>query len=162
MTVRSMVLTVNGRSHALEVEPHRSLLNVLRENLGLTGTKEGCNAGDCGACTVLLSGAPVNACLVLAVQAEGQEITTVEGVGKEGQLDPLQEAFVRHGAVQCGFCTPGLIIAAHDLLARHAEPSELTIREELSGNVCRCTGYGRIIEAVQRVAVARRSAGMHQ
>ena len=92
MTVRSMVLTVNGRSHALEVEPHRSLLNVLRENLGLTGTKEGCNAGDCGACTVLLSGAPVNACLVLAVQAEGQEITTVEGVGKEGQLDPLQEA----------------------------------------------------------------------
>ena len=152
MTVRSMVLTVNGRSHALEVEPHRSLLNVLRENLGLTGTKEGCNAGDCGACTVLLSGAPVNACLVLAVQAEGQEITTVEGVGKEGQLDPLQEAFVRHGAVQCGFCTPGLVMSSVALLRETPRPTRAEIQDALSGNLCRCTGYIQIIEAIEAAA----------
>lgn len=149
MTVQDMVLTVNGRSHALEVEPHCSLLNVLREKLGLTGTKEGCNAGDCGACTVLLDGAPVNACLVLAVQAEGREITTIEGVGKDGQLDPLQEAFVRHGAVQCGFCTPGVVMSSLALLRDSPRPTRAEIQDALSGNLCRCTGYIQIIEAIE-------------
>lgn len=160
MTARSMVLSVNGRSHALEVEPHHSLLSVLRERLGLTGTKEGCNAGDCGACTVLLDGAPVNACLVLAIQAEGQEITTIEGVGKDGQLDPLQEAFVRCGAVQCGFCTPGVVMSSVALLRESPRPTRVEIQDALSGNLCRCTGYIQIIEAIEAVADREENGGI--
>jgi carbon-monoxide dehydrogenase small subunit len=152
MTRQHVVLTVNGKQHALEVEQHRSLLDVLREELGLTGTKKGCDAGDCGACTVLLDGAPVNGCLVLAVQADGQEVTTIEGVGVDGQLHPLQEAFIEHGAVQCGFCTPGIVLSSLALLRETPKPTRAEIHEALSGNLCRCTGYVQVIEAIQSVA----------
>ena len=154
MTRHSLVLKVNGTSHALELEPHRSLLDVLREELGLTGTKKGCDAGDCGACTVLLDGAPVNACLVLAVQADGREVTTIEGVARDGQLHPLQEAFIEHGAAQCGFCTPGILMNSIALLRETPRPTRTEIQEALSGNLCRCTGYVQIIEAIQSVADA--------
>ena len=133
-----------------------SLLFVLRERLGLIGSKGGCEQGECGSCSVLVDGQLVCSCLVLAASAVGQVIVTIEGVAPAGAPNDLQQAFVDAGAVQCGFCTPGLIMAAQALLDRWPEPSELEIREELSGNICRCTGYGRIIDAVQRVAVARR------
>lgn len=156
MTRRNLVLTVNGEDHALESEPHRSLLDVLREELGLTGTKKGCNAGDCGVCTVLLDGAPVNACLVLAVQAEGQEVTTIEGVAVDGQLHPMQEAFIEHGAAQCGYCTPGMVLSSIALLRDTPRPTRTEIQEALAGNLCRCTGYVQIIEAIQSVAGSKR------
>lgn len=133
-----------------------SLLFVLRERLGLMGSKGACEQGECGSCSVLVDGELVCSCLVLAAAAVGQEIVTIEGVAPVGSPSDVQQAFVDAGAVQCGFCTPGLIMATHSLLERSPEPTEYEIREELSGNVCRCTGYGRIIEAVQRVAVARR------
>ena len=150
-------LTVNGREVTVDVPPMTRLLDVLRDHLGHTGTKEGCGEGECGACAVLLDSRLVNSCLVPALQADGATIVTVEGLAPPGAPTDVQQAFVEAGAVQCGFCTPGLIIAAHDLLDRLPEPTEIEIREELSGNVCRCTGYGRIIDAVQRVAVARRT-----
>ena len=153
---RSFVLAVNGTNHALDLEPHRSLLDVLREELGLTGTKKGCNAGDCGVCTVLLDGTPVNACLVLAVQAEGHEVTTIEGVSSDGQLHPLQEAFIEYGAVQCGYCTPGMVLSSIALLREIPQPTRLEIQEALSGNLCRCTGYLQIIEAIQAVADSKK------
>ncbi|MGB8859373.1 MAG: (2Fe-2S)-binding protein [Ilumatobacteraceae bacterium] len=134
-----------------------SLLFVLRERLGMMGTKGACEQGECGSCSVLVDGQLVCGCLVLAASAVGQEITTIEGIAPVGAPDDVQQAFVDAGAVQCGFCTPGLIMAAHALLERSNDPSEMEIREELSGNICRCTGYGRIIDAVQRVAVARRT-----
>jgi carbon-monoxide dehydrogenase small subunit len=135
-----------------------SLLYVLRERLGLMGSKGACEQGECGSCSVLVDGDLVCGCLVMAATAVGQEIVTIEGVAPVGSPSDVQQAFVVAGAVQCGFCTPGLIMATHSLLERSPDPSEYEIREELSGNVCRCTGYGRIIDAVQRVAVARRSA----
>lgn len=135
-----------------------SLLDVLRDRLGLLGTKGACEQGECGSCTVLVDGALVCACLVMAAGAVGQPIVTVEGIAPAGVPSDVQQAFVEAGAVQCGFCTPGLIMAVHDLLERSPRPSETEIREELAGNVCRCTGYGRIIDAVQRVAVERRRA----
>ena len=135
-----------------------SLLYVLRERLGLLAAKGACEQGECGSCSVLVDGQLVCSCLVLAASAVDQPIVTVEGLSPDGTPTDVQQAFVDAGAVQCGFCTPGLIIAAHDLLDQRPEPSELEIREELSGNVCRCTGYGRIIEAVQQVSVARREA----
>lgn len=153
-----MRLTINRKERDIVPGPDESLLATLRDRLFLTGAKQGCDRGECGACTVLLNGEPVYACLTLTIACEGDEVTTVEGLAAGDALHPLQEAFVAHDAVQCGFCTPGLIIAAHDLLDRTPEPTEMQIREELSGNVCRCTGYGRIIEAVQQVAVARRTA----
>ena len=134
-----------------------NLLYVLRERLGLMAAKGACEQGECGSCSVLVGGQLVCACLVLAASAIGEPIVTVEGLAPPGAPTDVQQAFVDAGAVQCGFCTPGLIIAAHDLLDRLAEPTEIEIREELSGNVCRCTGYGRIIDAVQRVALARRN-----
>ncbi len=134
-----------------------SLLFVLRERLGLTGSKGACEQGECGSCSVLIDGELVCSCLVLAAGAVGQSIVTIEGVAPVGTPNDVQQAFVDCGAVQCGFCTPGLIMATHALLDRSQSPSEMEIREELSGNICRCTGYGRIIEAVQRVAVARRN-----
>ena len=152
MTRQSVVLRVNGKDHALELEPHRSLLAVLREELGLTGTKEGCNAGDCGACTVLLDGVPVNACLILAVQVAAQEVTTIEGVADAGNLHPLQEAFIECGAVQCGYCTPGMVLSSIALLRETPHPTRSEIQESLAGNLCRCTGYVQIIEAIQSVA----------
>jgi len=156
MMRKDMTLTVNGSRHALAVEPHLSLLDLLREKLDLTGTKKGCNAGDCGACTVLLNGAPVNSCLILAVQADGQDITTIEGVAGEGELHPLQEAFIDHGAVQCGYCTPGVVLSAIALLRDTPQPTRSQIQEALSGNLCRCTGYFQIIDAID--AVARRQS----
>ena len=147
-----ITVTVNGETEFLEVESHRTLLQVLREDLDLTGTKNGCNSGECGACTVLFDGEPVNACLALAVEADGHEVVTIEGLAQEGALDPLQRAFINRNAVQCGFCTPGMIISARALLERNPQPSEMEIRQAISGNLCRCTGYTRIVEAVQEAA----------
>ena len=152
----SIHCTVNGEQYDLVVESHHTLLQVLREQLVLTGTKNGCEAGECGACAVLMNGAPVNSCMVLAPEANGAVITTIEGLAKDRQLDPLQEAFVAAGATQCGFCTPGILINARALLDRNADPSEQEIREALVGNLCRCTGYVRIIDAIRMAARAQR------
>jgi carbon-monoxide dehydrogenase small subunit len=151
---RLITLTVNNDKHEIAVAPNRTLTQVLREDLQLLGTKEGCGIGDCGACTVILDGRPVNSCLVLAVQADGSEITTIEGVAQGRELHPLQQAFVDHGAIQCGFCTPGMILAAKSLLDKNPEPEESDIRQALSGNLCRCTGYQKIVEAVQAASGA--------
>lgn len=152
-------LHVNGQSSDVrDAWIGESLLYVLRERLGLMGSKGACEQGECGSCSVLVDGELLCSCLVLAAGAVGQQITTIEGVAPAGAPSDVQQAFVDAGAVQCGFCTPGLIMATHSLLERSPEPTEYEIREELSGNICRCTGYGRIIEAVQRVAVARRGA----
>jgi aerobic carbon-monoxide dehydrogenase small subunit len=145
-------LTINGESVEAAVEPNQTLLQFLREDLGLTGTKHGCGLGDCGACTVILDGRPVNACLVLAVQARGREVLTIEGLAENGKLHPIQQAFVDKGAIQCGFCTPGMILSAKALLDEKPEPSEPEIRTAISGNLCRCTGYQKIVEAVQEAA----------
>lgn len=145
---RRITLTVNDQIHELEVEANRTLVEVLRQDLGLTGTKVGCSEGDCGACTVIMDGRPVNSCLVLAVQANGSHITTIEGIETEDGLHPLQEAFVEKGAIQCGFCTPGMILSAKNLLEEEPEADEAEIREAISGNLCRCTGYQKIVEAV--------------
>jgi len=150
---RLVRLHVNGKVHEVVVPPQRTLLEVLREDLGLTGTKHGCELGECGACTVLVGGRPVLACLLLAVEAEGAEVLTVEGLGHPGVLDPLQEAFIEAGALQCGYCTPGFLLAAKALLDRDPAPTREEIREALSGNLCRCTGYLRIAQAVERAAV---------
>lgn len=145
---------VNGCPVDLPVDPRRRLLDVLREDLGLTGTKEGCGEGECGACTVLLDGSPVNACLVLAPEAIGREIITIEGVAREGRAHPIQEAFLEAGAVQCGYCTPGMILTAKALLDKDPRPTEQAIKISVSGNLCRCTGYTKIVEAI-RLSAAR-------
>jgi carbon-monoxide dehydrogenase small subunit len=149
-------LTVNGESRRLTVPSNMSLLQMLREELALTGTKNGCAAGECGACTVLMNGEPVNSCMVLAVECEGSEIVTVEGLTREGQLDPVQQAIIRHGGVQCGFCTPGVLMSARGLLSRNPSPSEDEIREAMVGNLCRCTGYFPILRAVLEAAAMDR------
>ncbi len=150
MKRRAIELVVNGDRYAVTVEPWRSLAEVLRQDLGLTGTKIGCNHGDCGACTVILDGRTVCSCLTLAVEAEGLPITTIEGVAPSGQaLHPIQEAFVERGAVQCGFCTPGMILNAKQLLDETPQPSDEEIRRGLSGNLCRCTGYAKIVDAIR-------------
>jgi len=151
-------ITVNGRQEDLEIPAHRTLLEVLREDLGLTGTKEGCGEGVCGACTVLVDGKPVRSCLTLALEVEGRNITTIEGISKDGQLDPLQEAFVSRGAIQCGFCTPGMIMASKALLEENPCPSEDDIKFALAGHFCRCTGYAKILEAVKAASGADGSA----
>jgi carbon-monoxide dehydrogenase small subunit len=145
-------LRVNGQLHQVTVPPQTTLLDVLRDHLGLMGTKEGCGKGQCGVCTVLMDGLPVNSCLLLAGQAQDREILTIEGIGRRGQLDPIQQAFIDEGAVQCGFCTPGLILSARALLDRNPDPDEDQIKEAISGHLCRCTGYGGIIRAIQRAA----------
>jgi carbon-monoxide dehydrogenase small subunit len=150
--VSAVRLTVNGRPYALEVPAERTLLHLLRDDLDLTGTKECCTEGECGACTVLLDGRAVDSCLVLAVEADGSEVVTIEGIAREGRLDPLQEAFLEAGAVQCGFCTPGLIVIARDLLTRNPHPTRAAVTEAVAGNLCRCGGYGRIVEAVLAAA----------
>jgi aerobic-type carbon monoxide dehydrogenase small subunit (CoxS/CutS family) len=142
-------MKVNGDWKEASVQPETTLLEVLRETWGLTGAKRGCDEGDCGACTVLLDGKPVNACLLLAIRIDGREITTIEGLGKEDRLHPLQSAFIHHGALQCGFCGPGMILSAKALLDSNPNPTEAEIRQALAGNICRCTGYSKIIEAVQ-------------
>jgi carbon-monoxide dehydrogenase small subunit len=145
-------LEVNGEQYEVDVKPYWTLLYVLREKLGLKGTKNGCGEGDCGACTVIMDGKSVHSCLVLAVQADGKKILTIEGLAKEGKLHPLQEAFVEHGAIQCGFCTPGMIMAAKALLDENPNPTREEIREAISGNICRCTGYVKIIKAIEAAA----------
>jgi carbon-monoxide dehydrogenase small subunit len=147
-------LRVNGIEYPVEIEPHTSLLRAVREHVGLTGAKEGCDDSECGACMMLLDGEPVNACSYLALQAEGREITTVEGLASPGRLSRLQEAFLEHGGVQCGFCTPGMLISATALLRRSGgtRPSEEEVRIALAGNLCRCTGYETIVKAVLAVA----------
>lgn len=145
-------LTVNGRTHEVEVEPRERLIDVLRYKLGYTGVKEGCGTGDCGACTILLDGKPVNSCLILAVSANGKSIITVEGIAREGKLHPVQQAFAEFGAAQCGFCTPGFIVNSVALLNENPNPDIDTIRYWLAGNLCRCTGYQKIIKAVLAAA----------
>ncbi|HEY3315137.1 MAG TPA: (2Fe-2S)-binding protein [Bacillota bacterium] len=145
-------LFVNGKSYRLRVSTGLSLLEVIRDQLGLTGTKEGCAAGDCGTCTVIIDGEAVNSCMILAFQADGRHITTVEGLAEDGRLHPLQESFIKHGAVQCGYCTPGMLMSAKALLDKNPDPDRRTIREAMAGNLCRCTGYYQIIEAVEDAA----------
>jgi carbon-monoxide dehydrogenase small subunit len=140
---------INGKKEEWETPPNISLLELLRDHLGLTGTKNGCEAGECGACTVLLDGRPVYACLVLAPKVDGRDIMTIEGIGEEGKLHPLQEVFLTHGAVQCGFCTPGMILAAKAFLDENPYSSREEIKDAISGNLCRCTGYLQIVEAIE-------------
>ena len=147
-----ITVTVNGQLHAGDVEPRQLLVHFLRDTLGLTGTHVGCDTSNCGACTVHLNGDAVKSCTVLAVQADEAEVTTIEGMGSEGELHPLQSAFWENHGLQCGFCTPGMIMAAADLLARNDSPSEEDVREALAGNLCRCTGYQNIVKAVMAAA----------
>ena len=144
-------LTVNGEVQEIAVKPNDTLLEVVRDKLGLIGTKEACGVGECGACTVLMEGRPVLSCLTLALDATEQEVTTIEGLSPGEDLDPIQESFIRYGAVQCGFCTPGMILTVKELLDRDKNPGEAQIRDTISGNLCRCTGYTKIVEAVQAV-----------
>jgi carbon-monoxide dehydrogenase small subunit len=142
-------LSVNGSPYRLSVEPDRTLLEVLREDLGLTGTKEGCASGECGACTVLLDGEPIRSCLILAVDVRGREVVTIEGVAENRKPHKIQKAFIDRGAIQCGFCTPGMILVGKALLEKHPKPDERQIRKAISGNLCRCTGYAKIVEAIK-------------
>jgi carbon-monoxide dehydrogenase small subunit len=151
----SLELTVNGERRALEVEPRTLLVHALRDGLRLTGAHVGCDTSQCGACTVLVDGRAVKSCSLLAVQVEGREVTTIEGLALDGELHPVQRAFVEHHGLQCGFCTPGMILTAVDLLARNRDPDEATIRSSLRGNLCRCTGYQTIVESVRAAAGAR-------
>ena len=144
-------LAVNDREVEIAVEPNLTLTDLIRYELGLTGTKKGCETGDCGACTVILDGIPVNSCLVLAVQANGRKVETIEGLESEDGLHPIQDAFVEKGAIQCGFCSPGMILSAKNLLDKNPNPNESDIRGAISGNLCRCTGYQKIIEAIKSV-----------
>ena len=151
-----MTFTINGEIYEGEIDVRRTLLEVLRENFGLTGTKKGCNEGECGTCTVLLDGKPVSSCLVLAVEAQGRMIETVEGLEQNGELHRLQQAFIEHGAFQCGFCTPGVLMAAKGLLNENPKPSEEEVRRAIAGNLCRCTGYNKYVEAILNVAAKPR------
>jgi aerobic-type carbon monoxide dehydrogenase small subunit (CoxS/CutS family) len=153
-------LNVNGVTYPVEIEAHASLLNTIRDQIGLTGAKEGCDDSECGACMMLLDGQPVNSCSYLALQAEGREVTTVEGLAPPGELNRLQQAFLEHGGVQCGFCTPGMLISATALLHRSEAPTEDQVRIALAGNLCRCTGYEGIVKAV--LAVARTEGSSEQ
>jgi carbon-monoxide dehydrogenase small subunit len=150
MVFHKITVTVNNSTDVLDVPSNMTLLQMLRDRLALTGTKNGCTAGECGSCTVLLNGEPVNSCMTLAVECDGAQIVTVEGLAHDGRLDTIQQAFVEAGAVQCGFCTPGMLISARALLDRNPHPTESEIREALVGNLCRCTGYVRILDAVQQ------------
>jgi carbon-monoxide dehydrogenase small subunit len=152
MSNHRISLTINGEYEQVEVPSQMTLLQMLRDRLALTGTKNGCNAGECGSCTVLLNGEPVNSCMVLAVECQDASIVTVEGLAQDGVLDPVQQAILDHGGVQCGFCTPGILISARALLDRKPNPSEDDIHESLVGNLCRCTGYLRIVDAVKDAA----------
>ena len=149
---RQIKLKVNGQEREIIVEPRRTLLDALRYDLGLTGTKEGCSNGNCGSCTVLLDGKPVNSCLVLAVEVEGREITTIEGLSRGEKLHPIQQAFIDEGAVQCGFCTPGVILSAKAILDSNPHPTAIEIRQAIAGNLCRCTGYDKIVRAILRAS----------
>ena len=149
---KEIELRVNGVLYQVPIKPHRTLLEVLREDLFLTGTKEGCGCGDCGACTVVVDGNPILSCITLAVEAAGKEVTTIEGLSRGDVLHPLQEAFIKYGAIQCGFCTPGMILTAKTFLDKADRPTEAEIRKTMAGNLCRCTGYVKIVKAIQSVA----------
>lgn len=157
MTLHRISLTINGEYEQVDVPSQMTLMQMLREKLAITGTKNGCNAGECGACTVLMDGEPVNSCMVLAAECQGATIMTVEGLAKDGVLDPVQQTIIDHGGVQCGFCTPGMLISARALLDRNPDPVDDDIREALVGNLCRCTGYLRIIDAVKDAARRQQS-----
>lgn len=150
-----ITLNVNGDAHTILVKGNAILTNVLRDQLDLTGTKKGCELGDCGSCTVLLDGKPVDSCMVLAVEADGRQITTIEGVMENGRLDEIQQSMINHAAVQCGYCTPGMVLSAKALLTRNPSPNEQEVREAISGNLCRCTGYVHIVEAVLAASQGR-------
>jgi carbon-monoxide dehydrogenase small subunit len=152
MAVHTIHIRINGREEEVRVSSQLTLLRMIREELALTGTKNGCEAGECGACTVLLNGEPVNSCMVLAVECDGAEIMTIEGLTESGELDQLQQTFIEKNAIQCGFCTPGMLISAYALLQRNPDPTKAEIQEALLGNLCRCTGYERIISAVAAAA----------
>ena len=152
MSRHHITLTVNGDIHELDIDPRRTLLDVLRDDFELRGTHLGCGTGDCGACTVLLDGEPVPSCLVLAVDADGREVVTVEGLLKDGEPHAVQKALVAHGGIQCGYCTPGIVVSSVALLERNPHPSEEDVREAIAGNLCRCTGYKKIVEAVLEVS----------
>jgi carbon-monoxide dehydrogenase small subunit len=152
MTLHRVSFTLNGEVEQVDVSSNMTLLRMLREKLSLTGTKNGCSAGECGACTVLMNGEPVNSCMVLAVECDGSEIVTIEGLAGDTQLDPIQEAMIDSGGIQCGYCTPGVVVTARALLDRNPHPSDEEIKEALVGNLCRCTGYVRIIEAIKQAA----------
>jgi carbon-monoxide dehydrogenase small subunit len=145
-------VNINDKEYEVAVSPNQTLVDLIRNDLELTGTKKGCELGDCGSCTVIMDGKPVNSCLVLAVQANGKKITTIEGVAGGEELHPVQEAFVEHGAIQCGFCSPGMILSGKSLLESNPKPTELEIRTAISGNLCRCTGYQKIVEAIKDVS----------
>jgi carbon-monoxide dehydrogenase small subunit len=145
-------VNINGEQVEAAVAPNTTLLAFLRDELGLTGAKRGCDLGDCGACTVIMDGKPVNSCLVLALQANGRDVTTIEGLAQNGRLHPIQRSFVDRGAIQCGFCTPGMILSAKALLDENPKPTETEIRTAISGNLCRCTGYQKIVQAIQEAA----------
>jgi len=152
---KNITLTVNGQERQITVDTRQTLLDTLRYDLHLTGTKEGCGDGNCGSCTVLLNGQAVNSCLVFAVEADGQDVTTIEGLAKDGELHPLQQAFIEEGAVQCGFCTPGVILTAKALLDTNPRPTEAQVRFGIAGNLCRCTGYDKIVRAILKAAAAQ-------
>ena len=149
---KQIKMIVNGQEREVKVEPRQTLLDALREDLGLTGTKEGCGNGNCGSCTVLFNGKPVSSCLVLAVEAEGQEITTIEGLSQGDKLHPIQQAFIDEGAIQCGFCTPGMVLTTKAFLDTNPHPTEFQVRQAISGNLCRCTGYDKIVRAILKAA----------
>jgi carbon-monoxide dehydrogenase small subunit len=153
-----VALQLNGEAVELEIKPNRTLLELLREDLALTGTKEGCGIGECGSCTVLLDGWPIRSCLALAVEVRGREVTTIEGLAKGARLHPLQESFIRNGAIQCGFCIPGMLLAAKALLDERPHPTEQEVRAAIAGNLCRCTGYVKIIDAILAASEDSRSA----
>ena len=158
MTRLALGLSVNGQRHEVVVEPHRTLLDVLRGDLGLTGTKENCLEAECGVCTVLLDGEAVNSCVLLAAQCQGRAVVTIEGLAAAGAMHALQRAFIEHGAVQCGYCIPGMILSAKAYLDEHPDPDEAGVREALAGNLCRCTGYQKIADAVLGAARVMRGA----
>lgn len=157
-----ITLNVNGDARTVLVKGNAILTNVLRDELNLTGTKKGCELGDCGSCTVLLEGKPVNSCMMLAIEADGLEITTIEGVAVNSKLDAIQESLINHGAIQCGYCTPGMVLSAKALLTRNPHPTEEEVREAISGNLCRCTGYVHIVEAVLAASQGRVTPADHE
>ena len=152
---KMICLTINGKEYELAVSPNMTLADLLREELLLTGTKKGCELGECGTCTVIMNGKPVNSCLVLAAKANGKEVTTVEGLETDEGLHPLQEKFIENGAIQCGFCTSGMLLSAKSLLDKNPKPTELEIRTAISGNLCRCTGYQKIVESIKDASEGR-------
>ncbi len=159
MVKTALVLRINGDAHELLVEPDRTLLDVLRDDLGLTGTKTNCLEAECGVCTVIVDGLAVNSCTMLALAAQDREITTIEGLARDGRLHPLQQAFIDHGAVQCGYCIPGMLLSAKAFLDENPAPTEPEVREALAGNLCRCTGYQKIVDAVMSAAETIRKEG---